>query len=165
MINEALQLGDRVAVLLEGRLRQNGEPSRVFNAPLDPDIAAFVGVDNVIDGLVTGSNEGMVTLRAGDFDLQAVGDAAPGRRVLLCLRPEDITLWKDGDVPHSSARNRLRGTVLRSHLQGALVRVIVDCGFPVSAFITRSSWMEMDIQDGSRVMVSFKATAGHLLPH
>ena len=163
-LNEALQLGDRVAVMIDGQLRQTGTPTQVFNAPNDPDIAAFVGVDTVIDALVIDVNEGLLNLKAKDFILQAVGDIAPGRKVLLCLRPEDITLWKDGDVPLSSARNRIYGTVQRCHLQGVLVRVVVDCGFPVTALITSSSWLEMGIKEGSPVSLSFKASAGHVLP-
>ena len=58
----------------------------------------------------------------------------------------------------------MQGVVQRCSVQGALVRVQVDCGFPVVALITRSSWMEMVIRDGSRVTVTFKATAGHVLP-
>ena len=162
-LNEALQLGDRVAVLLEGRLRQTGTPAEVFNAPNAEDVAAFVGVDTVIPAQVAAAAGGMLTLRAGVYDLQAVGEAAVGREVLLCLRPEDITLWIDGIVPASSARNRMQGVVTRTAVQGALVRVSVDCGFPVVSLITRSSWMEMDLHEGSRVSASFKASAGHIL--
>ncbi len=162
-LNEALQLGDRVAVLLEGRLRQTGAPAEVFNAPNAEDVAAFVGVDTVISAQVTASDAGMLTLRAGAYDLQAVGEVPTGREVLLCLRPEDITLWSNGDVPASSARNRMQGVVTRTAVQGALVRVTVDCGFPVVSLITRSSWMEMALHGGSRVSASFKASAGHIL--
>ncbi len=163
-LNEALQLGDRVAVLLEGKLRQAGTPQDVFNSPVDTGVAAFVGVDTVIPAEVTGTHEGMLQLKAGNYTLECPGAASPGRQVLLCLRPEDITLWMDSAAPHSSARNRMQGVVQRCSVQGALVRVQVDCGFPVVALITRSSWMEMGIRDGSRVTVTFKATAGHVLP-
>lgn len=162
-LNEALQLGDRVAVLLEGKLRQAGTPQEVFNAPVDADVAAFVGVDTVIPATVINQKEGMVSLKAGSYTLESVGDARPGSPVLLCLRPEDITLWVDGEVPQSSARNRMRGVVQRCSILGALVRVTIDCGFPVVALITRSSWMEMGIKEGQSVAASFKATAGHVL--
>jgi tungstate transport system ATP-binding protein len=162
-LNEALQLGDRVAVLLDGKLRQAGTPPEVFNAPVDADVAAFVGVDTVIPAIVTSLKDGMVSLKAGDYTLESVGDARTGSPVLLCLRPEDITLWKDGEVPLSSARNRMHGVVQRCSILGALVRVTIDCGFPVVALITRSSWMEMGIKEGQTVSASFKATAGHVL--
>ncbi len=165
-LNEALQLGDRVAVLLEGKLKQTGTPQEVFNTPLDADVAAFVGVDTVIPATVTASQDGMLSLQAGKYTLETVGNISPGREVLLCLRPEDITLWQTDPAPRSSARNHMQGVVQHCNVLGALVRVTVkiDSGFPVVVLITRSSWLEMGIREGSPVSVSFKATAGHILP-
>ena len=51
--DEALFMGDRVAVIIDGQLRQIGSPESVFNMPADSDVAAFVGVDTVIPGQVT----------------------------------------------------------------------------------------------------------------
>jgi molybdopterin-binding protein len=48
--------------------------------------------------------------------------------------------------------------------QGPLVRVEVDCGFPVMVLITRASAQEMQLKDGLNVTASFKATAVHLIP-
>ncbi len=163
-LNEALQLGNRVAVILEGKLKQIGSPHEVFNMPVDTEVAAFVGVETLIPADVTGLKDGMVFMKAGDYNLEAVGESVTKGNVLLCLRPEDITLWKDGEVPHSSARNRMSGIVQRCTVQGALVRVLIDCGFPVTVLITRSSWIEMGIQAGTRVTATFKATSVHIIP-
>ncbi len=163
-LNEALQLGDRVAVVLEGKLKQTGSPQEVFNTPVDSDVAAFVGVETVIPAEVLAVQDGMVTMKAGSYTLEATGNANQFSKVLLCLRPEDITLWQVDEAPPSSARNRMRGIVQRCNVQGPLVRVVVDCDFLVVALITRSSWMEMGIREGSKVALSFKATAGHVLP-
>jgi tungstate transport system ATP-binding protein len=162
-LDEALLLGDRVAVLLDGRLRQVGTPEEVFNAPADEDVAAFVGVETVIPGRVIESLEGVLVVDAGGHHLEAVGQAAPGRAVLLCLRPEDVTIWPQDGSPTSSARNRLTGRVERTTPQGPLVRVVVDCGFPLVALITRASARELDLQEGKAVTVAFKASAVHLI--
>jgi tungstate transport system ATP-binding protein len=163
-LNEALLLGDRVAVLLNGELRQVGPPEQVFAMPADAEVAAFVGVETVIPGVVSESHDGQVIVDAKGLHLEAVGDLQPGRAVLFCLRPEDITLWVNESGPKSSARNRLPGRIQRMIHQGALVRVEVDCGFPVMALITRSSAQEMGLEEGLDVGVSFKATAAHLIP-
>ena len=163
-LDEALFLGDRVAVLLDGRLRQHGPPEQVFSMPADAEVAAFVGVETVIPGRVVESHEGQVIVAAGNARLEAVGDLKVGRDVLFCLRPEDVTLWKRVEAPPSSARNRLQGRVRRVVPQGPLVRVEVDCGFPVMALITRTSWRDMALEEGSEVAASFKATAVHLIP-
>jgi len=171
-LDEALLLGDRVAVLLEGRLRQAGAPDEVFNAPADEDVAAFVGVETVIPGKVVSAHEGVLVIYAGETRLEAVGEAAPGRSVLLCLRPEDVTLWPRDGAPVSSARNRLAGRVVRTTPQGPLMRVVVNCkaegshpdeAIPLVALVTRTSARELDLSEGTPVTASFKATAVHLI--
>lgn len=167
-LEEALYLGDHVAVLLGGRLRQSGVPHQVFSAPADPEVAAFVGVETVIEGQVVESNQGLLRVRSGDLIVDAVGDLPPGRSVLLCLRPEDITIWPEaGSAANpggSSARNRLQGRILRLVPRGPLTRVVVDCGFPLVALITRPSALEMGLAPGQMVAASFKASAIHLIP-
>jgi tungstate transport system ATP-binding protein len=162
-LDEALMLGQRVAVLLAGDLRQVGRPAEVFSAPADPEVAAFVGVETVLPGRVTGAKDGLVQVALDGMQAEAVGQAAVGRAVYLCLRPEDITLWPAGNVPASSARNRLKGRITRLMPQGALVRVTVDCGLPLVALVTRSSAREMGLEPGLEVAASFKASAAHLI--
>jgi tungstate transport system ATP-binding protein len=162
--DEAMFLGDRVAVLLGGRLRQVGPPEQVFNAPADGEVAAFVGVETVISGQVIASGEGQVVVYANDLHLEAVGELEVGRSVLLCLRPEDITISPPDGARKSSARNRLSGRIVRMAPQGPLVRLTVDCGYPIVALVTRASAREMGMAEGEEVVASFKASAVHLIP-
>ncbi len=169
-LDEALFLGDRVAVLLDGRLRQSGPPQEVFSAPADRDVAAFVGVETVLTGQVVAARNGQVSVDASGALFEAVGDLDIGRAVMLCLRPEDITLWPDGITPRregapaSSARNRIQGRITRIIPQGPLVRVQVDCGFPLVALITRASTEDLGLVEGKTVSATFKASAIHLIP-
>jgi tungstate transport system ATP-binding protein len=162
-------LGDRVAVLLAGRLRQVDQPLVVFNAPADPEVAAFVGVETIIPGIVQSTTAGLLTIKTAQGALlEAVGEALPGTHVLLCLRPEDITLspapsQPEPARPRSSARNLLVGQIERLIPQGPLVRVMLDCGFTVSALITRQSAADLSLLEGLPVQATFKATAGHLI--
>jgi tungstate transport system ATP-binding protein len=163
-LDEALLLGDRVAVLLAGRLRQVGPPAEVFASPADADVAAFVGVETIVSGQVVQCQDGQVIVEANGLRLEAVGDLPPGRPVLFCLRPEDITLWPAEEAPPSSARNRIPGRIVRLAPQGPLARLTLDCGFPLVALITRASANEMGLAEGQPVIASFKATAAHLIP-
>jgi len=173
-LDEAVRLGDRVAVLLEGRLRQCDHPERVLAAPVDGDVAAFVGVETRVHGRVVEARDGLAVVEAAGHHLEAVSSVGPGRSVLFCLRPEDVTLWSGdhlgpGDRPGSgaalsSARNRLPGRVSRITPSGPLVRVSVDCGVPLVALVTRASADEMGLAVGRPVVATFKATAAHLIP-
>lgn len=162
-LDEALLLADRVAVLIDGKLRQVGIPQDVFSAPVDADVASFVGVETVVPGVVTGISEGLVTIKSNGFLLEAIGQPTIGREVFLCLRPEDVTLWNSDEPLKGSARNRLSGTIKRMVPQGVLMRVVLDCGFPLVSLITRASAENMQLKTGKTVQASFKATAVHLI--
>lgn len=163
-LDEALMLGDRVAVLLGGRLRQVGPPERVFAEPADLEVAAFVGMETIVAGRVVACREGQAIVEVNGLLLEAVGEVPPGRPVFFCLRPEDVTLWPKEGAPASSARNRLCGPIRRLMPQGPLFRVVVDSGFPLTAVVTRASAQEMDLAEGKEVTASFKASAVRLLP-
>jgi molybdopterin-binding protein len=113
---------------------------------------------------VASNQAGLVQVKIDGFQIEAMGDIQPGRDVFVCLRPEDLTVWGRDDLPASSARNRLRGKIARLILQGVLVHVTIDCGFPVVALITRASAQEMGLQSAQQVTVSFKTSAIHLIP-
>ena len=162
--DEAMILGDRVAVLLGGHLRQIGTPEQVFAGPVDEEVAAFVGVETVIPGMVVDSREGQLIIQTPSQRLEAVGDLEVWRHVFFCLRPEDVTIWSKEDYRPSSARNHLSGKIVRLAPQGALVRLVMDCGFPLVALVTRASVEEMGLAEGKEVIASFKASAVHLIP-
>lgn len=168
-LDEAVRLGDRMAVMVAGRIRQVDTPERVLAAPVDEDVATFVGAETRLPGRVVSSEEGVAVVDVGGSHVEAVSALPPGRAVLCCLRPEDVTLWSvdPGAVPTkvvSSARNQLTGRVSRMVAQGSLVRVSIDCGAALVATITRASAADMGLAEGATVLATFKASAVHLIP-
>jgi molybdopterin-binding protein len=164
--DEALAFGDRIGVLIRGELKQLGPPGDVFGAPSDVEVAEFVGVETIAPGTVVAQEEGLARVRVGEQMVDVVSPLPTGTPVLLCLRPEDVTLqpWVEGELAPSSARNRLAGRVVGTGVWASQVRVVVDCGFPLAVAITRRSAAELGIAVGSRVLASFKATSAHLIP-
>ncbi len=162
--NEALALGDRVGVLMGGRMLQLDRAEVVFAAPATPEVATFVGVETVVPGRVIAQDEGLARVGVAQQVIEVVAEAKPGSAVLVCLRPEDVTvLAGDGSAGESSARNRLSGRVTQISSGGAQVRVTVDCGFALVALVTRRSAQALDLHPGQPVSVSFKASAVHLI--
>ena len=165
--DEALQLSDRIAVLIQGKLRQVGLPQEVFSSPADPEVANFVGIETVIPARVEKVDAGVVTVSASGQLLQAVSkegvDLQPGAAVLFCIRPEDITLSILSSSAASSARNSLDGQIVQVIAQGPLTRVYLQCGFSLIALITRASAEEMSLHPGMPIHASFKASSTHLI--
>ena len=161
--DEAARLGAGVAVMLGGRIRQLGTPSEVFGAPVDSDVAAFVGVETIVEGRVTERDAGIVTLDVAGHAIDALDDGRSFATALVCLRPEDVSVTL-AEGPASSARNHLHGFVSRVVPTGVDVRLEIDCGFAITARITRRSAEELALGPGTAVVATFKATAVHLIP-
>ncbi|MFQ5827961.1 MAG: ABC transporter ATP-binding protein [Candidatus Methylomirabilia bacterium] len=163
---EALALADRVAVMMGGRVLQVDEASRLFRAPVSEEVARFVGVETILDCAVLSAERGLAVLEAGGQKIEVAAEVAAGERVRLCLRPEEVTLMpRDAPLLTSTARNHLGGTVVRLTPVTSYVRVVVDCGFPLVALVTRRSVEELGLGKGARVTAVFKATAPHLIRH
>jgi tungstate transport system ATP-binding protein len=161
---EALRLGDRVGVMLEGRLAQLDLPEAVFGRPASPDVARFVGVENLLPGRVVAAVEGLLTVETAHLRIRVPGEVPVGRRVLACVRPEDVVLRPGPPGPvRDSALNHFGGRVAELVPVGTQVRVLAACGDPVIALVTRTSVRELPLGPGSAVTVSFKASAVHLI--
>ncbi len=165
-LNEGLALAHRVAVLVEGKLRQVGTPEEVLAMPADCEVARLVGVETFLAARVTRVEDGLLYLESHGLPLMALGRAQVGERVRVCLRPEALTLWRADTVPRSSARNRIPGRVVTVWPQGALVKVVVEGpqGMRLVARITRPAVEDLELREGQEVWVTFKASAAWTVP-
>jgi len=164
--SEALRLGDRIAVLMGGRLRQTGSANEVFSSPVDEEVAAFVGVENIIPGRVRSVADGLAAVDVASAVIETATELEVGADVLVCLRPEDVVLSREADAyPSVSARNHVRATVARVRSTGPYVRIEIDAGFPLVALVTKQSREDLSLEPGASVFATFKATAVHLIPH
>ncbi|HEV2249205.1 MAG TPA: ABC transporter ATP-binding protein [Candidatus Limnocylindria bacterium] len=161
--DEALSLADRVGIVMNGELRQLDTAEAVFGMPGDPEIAAFVGVENVIPARVERATDELTFLRIADQRVEITeappaGDAFP----LLCIRPDDVVIARG--AASTSARNSYAARIVRIEPIGRRTRLVLDCGFPLIAHVTRQSAREMALAVEDQVVASFKATVPHLLP-
>ena len=160
---QAQRLGNRMGVLMGGEMMQTGDPSQIFTQPESRRVAEFVGVENMLPGVVASNEAGMVMAEiGGGCRVEALSGFGQGTHVYACICPEEITLASTKEL--TSARNCFSGEITRIVLFGPLARVELDCGFPLVALVTRRSAEEMNLRTGTRVYASFKATGVHVIP-
>ncbi len=151
---EAVSLGDRVGVMLDGSLVQVGPVREVFSRPANEKVARFLGFENIIEGRAKGRK-----LIVGGLEIELPVEVSG--RVRVGIRPEDIVISLK--PVHSSVRNEFKAIVKSIEELGPLVRVHLSAGeISLSAFITRSSMLELGIEKGKEVYVGFKASALHV---
>jgi iron(III) transport system ATP-binding protein len=97
---EALAIGDRVAVMDHGVLRQVGTPREVYDHPANSFVASFMGSTNLLHAQVNKRGSGAVTVEIpGGFFLRIEDTRAftVGDRVIVSARPECLSLFSAGD--------------------------------------------------------------------
>jgi multiple sugar transport system ATP-binding protein len=97
---EAMTMGDRVAVMNQGRFEQIGTPSQIYSRPVNEYVAKFLGSPrmNVLDGQVVRDDAGRRVLRADGFTWDSPTDLHADGAVTVGLRPESVV-----PTPHDSA--------------------------------------------------------------
>lgn len=159
---EAMILADRIVVVEDGRVVQEGTPTEVARRPRTDYVARLVGLNlyagtfDILSGavaldgggrLVTTSGEGR-----GDTDVLSEGD-----RRLVVLRPSAITIHPDRPGP-GSARNVWPGEVVDLELVADRVRIQVAGPPDALVDLTAAAVAELDLQPGHQVWLSAKAT-------
>jgi multiple sugar transport system ATP-binding protein len=120
---EALDLGERIAVLRAGKVVQVGTPEEVWREPADTFVAKALGQPeiNLVDAEVT---DGRLRAAGGAIDLPVPRELSLGDRVRLGIRPRDIDLVEDA----VAGGLRMRGQVDLAERLGRLTELSVDVG-------------------------------------
>ena len=116
---EALAMSDRIAVMEDGVIRQCGTPEDIYEHPVGPFVAGFIGVSNLLPGV---TENGGVRLAGGSLcDAEVPGECPQGAEVQLSVRPEKIVIdeLEEGMVS-------VDGTIVERVYVGTTTQVIVE---------------------------------------
>jgi molybdopterin-binding protein len=142
---------------------QSGRTQEVFSHPETPTAARLVGVDTVLIGRVIATSNGLATVSVGGRELRAEAPVHGAEEVALCIRGEDVMIARTADAD-MSAMNRWRGVVRTETPEGPFVRVTLDCGFRLSALVTRDAWTRLAMRPGEEALAVVKAASIRVLP-
>jgi spermidine/putrescine transport system ATP-binding protein len=121
--DEALTMSTRIAVMNEGRIELLGAPEEIYKRPNTPFVAGFIGSANLLPGRITARSNGQATIElegGGGGVAEAPAGLAPGTRVLLMLRPEQISISSSADhLPEGGSFSARLSTI---DFQGSIFR-------------------------------------------
>jgi molybdate transport system ATP-binding protein len=159
---EAAQLGDRVGIVDQGRVVQEGTPSELAATPRSAFVADFTGAV-VLTGTARAGADGLTRVELDGGGVLASTDHGAGP-VAVSVYPWEIAI-EPGDAPaHGSAQNRLAAEVLSVTIVGNRVRLGLAAPQPLAAEITRASADAHGLSAGERVTAAWKAAATRLVP-
>jgi iron(III) transport system ATP-binding protein len=116
-------MSDRVALVNDGIIVQEGAPRDVYLRPTDQFAANFLGRTNLLDGKVTDAEAGKVETRWGMLRCALPAWATNGTDVMLGFRPESVVL-SDGPAQDDG----LPGKILSASFVGDAVEYHIDLG-------------------------------------
>lgn len=165
---EALAMSNRIAVIKQGQMVQEGYPRDIYEEPANEFVAGFVGQSNLLPGKVRAVEGNTLTVALVDGPnteviLQTSGSSARvGEIVVLGIRPEAVGLTDEETAV--AGRNRFSGTILASAYEGICVEYeIAALGKTIKARVTNPRSKRL-FKPGDKIVVSFAAENIILIP-
>ncbi len=155
---EAIALGDHIAVLGEGCIKQVGTPEQIFHQPNSEFVARFAMARNIFTGEVVERDDGSTVFHTEDTELVIVTDLRG--KLHASVRPEDILI--SPEPLRSTARNSFCGTITHIADRGSTLYLTVNLPPDFICLVTRRSCEEMGLTKGQKVYITFKASAVHI---
>jgi molybdate transport system ATP-binding protein len=152
---EAMTLGDRLIVLEEGRVVQDGTPTELRERPRSDYVAGLVGL-NLLRGR---AQAGTVVLEGG---AELVAPDARAGEVYAAVHPRAVALYRSR--PEGTPRNVWQGTIDGIDDEGERMRVTVSGPVRIVAEVTRTAASELGLAQGQSVWASIKATEIEVYP-
>jgi len=158
--DETLSLSNKVAILDDGKILQQGYTQDVFHHPCNEFVAGLSGLKNFFksDVLTKIFSEGVTIVQLKDCDLKInILDTPQSDEGFLTFNASDVIL--SSQKTHTSAVNNFQGIVTDIVPRANGVEVIVDIGVLISALVSKKALTDLEIQPGKMLWVSFKASA------
>ena len=148
---EALTMADRIGILKDGRLVEEGEPEEIYNRPQTLFAATFLGDANILSGTWTG--KAMVMADGTTIEISGAGNRKPGEAMQCAIRPERMQL---APGTAASSGNALTGRVIRKMFSGVSSTFHVETiGREIRIVVPNST--DTRLIDGDPVTVTWPA--------
>jgi spermidine/putrescine transport system ATP-binding protein len=160
---EALTMSDRIVLMNEGRIVQQGDPAEIYERPQSVFASHFIGEANLLEGTVAAVDADATRVRVGNIEVVAPpADVAPGQAVVVSVRPERLDVSEPGAGP--LRENRFGGRVERRVFLGNLVRLLVEVA-PGLVLTAESSAEDAPFVEREDVEVAWPRDASIVLAH
>jgi spermidine/putrescine transport system ATP-binding protein len=160
---EALTMSDRIAVMNDGRIEQLGSAEDVYERPRTTFVAGFIGVSNLMPGVVVSANgdSGSVRLDSGVEVTTAVDGLAPGDRCYAVVRPEKLRIVPaDGPTDGPAVDGVVESSVFLGTSTQIVVRLAGDV--PITVLVPNADEAERQRLPGGGANVKLSWAPEHM---
>jgi spermidine/putrescine transport system ATP-binding protein len=162
---EALTMSDRIAVMNEGRVEQVGSAEDVYERPDTTFVADFIGVSNLMPGVVASlrNGRGEVRLDAGVAVEVPVNGLREGERCHAVVRPEKLRI-ATADNPDPATGPAVDGVVESSVFLGTSTQIVVRVAgdVPITVLVPNADEAERQRLPGGGATVKLSWAPEHI---
>jgi spermidine/putrescine transport system ATP-binding protein len=162
---EALTMSDRIAVMNGGHVEQLGAPEEVYERPATTFVAGFIGVSNLMPGMVAAAagGRGTVRLDSGVEVEAAVDGFAAGERCHAVVRPEKLHIDR-AEEPAPGSMPSVQGLVESSVFLGTSTQIVVKLKgeVPLTVLVPNANEAERGRLPGGGVPVRLSWAPEHM---
>lgn len=159
---EAIALGNRIAVMNNGAIEQMGTPEEIFTKPASSFVASFGGVRNFFPAEIIPTLDNDLAAAKVGKGLQVYLYSDTNGLGYISFPESSVTI---SELPLStSALNTFKGEITDIYPQRHGFEVVVNIGISVFVSLTRESLANLNLKIGKEVWVSFKASSVRFIP-
>lgn len=157
---EALSLADRLGVLNNGRLVNEGTIEEIYNEPTYTYAATFLGYENIFPAKLYDELSTFTKVKVNDIIIRS-SKSPKNDEILVGIHNDEINV--NNITPDNVNDNIFRAQIKDHANMGPIVQLVVDIGFELNVNITKRQFLDQELKKGEKVWVSFGKNSVKLL--
>lgn len=125
---EAMSVADRIAIIADGEMIEQGTPKEIYSNPRKKFTAEFIGEKNIFNGKILEFNKKKIIVDIDGANIEVANNnynISKSQKVSLSIKSESIQITKDKDTKPKNQKNSIKGNVSEITFLGQFVRYLV----------------------------------------
>ena len=125
---EAMSVADRIAIIADGEMIEQGTPKEIYSNPRKKFTAEFIGEKNIFNGKILEFTKEKIIVDIDGANIEVANNnynISKSQNVSLSIKSESIQITKDKDTKPENQKNSIKGNVSEITFLGQFVRYLV----------------------------------------
>ena len=126
---EAMSVADRIAIIADGEMLEEGTPEEIYSNPKNKFTAEFIGEKNIFNGTVVSFNTKNITIDIGNDTIEILNQGykiKKNQKVSLSIKSESIEIIKNQNKSDDKLKvAQIMGTISEITFLGQFIRYLV----------------------------------------
>ena len=125
---EAMSVADRIAIIADGEMVEQGTPKEIYSNPKKKFTAEFIGEKNILNGVVIDFSKSKILVNIEKDEIEVANNnyaISKNQKISLSIKSESIEITKRSDNKSEGAKNSISGKVTEITFLGQFIRYLV----------------------------------------